>query len=126
MSDAVGMALGFVIALFCLGAVREVLGSGTLFGYSLFGPNFEPWVVMILPPGGFIMLGLLLLFFNWVKELREKAEAELAARPGVEPRAQAELPAAPELESKPKKKHCDRALQILDDLQREASGEAWD
>ena len=80
VADAVGMSMGFVIALFCLGALREVLGSGTLFGFSLFGPNFEPWVVMILPPGGFIMLGLLLLFFNWIKEAREKAEAELDLR----------------------------------------------
>ncbi len=79
VADATGMAGGFVIALFSLGAVREVLGSGSLFGYSLFGPNFEPWVVMILPPGGFLMLGLLLLFFNWVKEVRERAEADLDA-----------------------------------------------
>ena len=79
VADAVGMAFGFVIALFALGAVREVLGNGSLFGYSLFGPNFEPWVVMILPPGGFLMLGLLLLFFNWVKEVRERAEADLDA-----------------------------------------------
>jgi electron transport complex protein RnfE len=77
LADAVGMSLGFVIALFSLGAVREILGNGSLFGISLFGPNFEPWVVMILPPGGFIMLGLLLLFFNWIKQLRERAEAEL-------------------------------------------------
>jgi len=79
VADAVGMAIGFVIALFALGAVREVLGNGSLFGYSLFGPNFEPWVVMILPPGGFLMLGLLLLFFNWIKEVRERAEADLDA-----------------------------------------------
>lgn len=77
VADALGMALGFVIALFCLGSVREIFGNGSLFGVSLFGPNFEPWVVMILPPGGFIMLGLLLLFFNWVKNLRHRAEAEL-------------------------------------------------
>ncbi len=78
VADAVGMSVGFVIALFSLGSVREILGSGSLFGFSLFGSNFEPWVVMILPPGGFIMLGLLLLVFGWVKEVREKAEAELA------------------------------------------------
>jgi electron transport complex protein RnfE len=77
LADAVGMAFGFVIALFCLGSVREIVGSGSFFGFSIFGPNYEPWVVMILPPGGFIMLGLLLLFFNWVKNVRERAEAEL-------------------------------------------------
>ena len=79
VADAVGMSSGFVIALFSLGSVREILGRGSFFGVSLFGPNFEPWVVMILPPGGFLMLGLLLLFFNWVKESKERAEAELAA-----------------------------------------------
>ena len=77
VSDALGMSIGFVIALFALGSVREILGSGSFFGISLFGPNYEPWVVMILPPGGFIMLGLLLLFFNWVKNVRERAEVEL-------------------------------------------------
>jgi len=72
LADAVGMALGFALALFCLGTLREILGSGSLFGYSLFGPNFEPWVIMILPPGGFIMLGLLLLVFNYVKQRRTR------------------------------------------------------
>lgn len=79
--DAVGMAGGFMIALFSLGAVREILGEGKLFGFDLFGSNFEPWVIMILPPGGFITLGLILLFFNWVTErkkrfLEQVAEAE--------------------------------------------------
>jgi len=72
VADAVGMAGGFTLALFALGAIREILGSGTLFGVSLFGPHFEPWVVMILPPGGFITLGLLLLCFDWVKERRAR------------------------------------------------------
>jgi Na+-translocating ferredoxin:NAD+ oxidoreductase subunit E len=72
LADAVGMGLGFTFALFCLGATREVLGSGSLFGFDLFGPAFEPWVVMILPPGGFIMLGLILLGFNAAGEARAK------------------------------------------------------
>jgi electron transport complex protein RnfE len=70
--DAVGMAGGFMIALFSLGAVREILGVGALFGIDLFGSNFEPWVIMILPPGGFLTLGLLLLFFNWLTERRKQ------------------------------------------------------
>ncbi len=75
--DAIGMASGFMLALFALGSVREILGEGKLFGVSLFGDHFEPWVIMILPPGGFLTLGLLLLFFNWVKNVRERAEVEL-------------------------------------------------
>ncbi len=64
-ADAIGMGGGFALALFALGSFREMLGSGSLFGISLFGPHFEPWVIMLLPPGGFISLGLLLLVLNW-------------------------------------------------------------
>ncbi len=80
--DAVGIASGFMFALFTLGAVREILGEGALFGVSLFGPNFEPWIIMILPPGGFITLGLILLFFSWVKERKEQMLARLAEAEG--------------------------------------------
>ena len=59
--DAVGTGIGFIIALTMMGAFREVLGNGTFLGVSLFGPRFEPWVVMVLPPGGFLALGILLL-----------------------------------------------------------------
>ena len=77
LADALGMAIGFAIALFCLGSVREILGAGQLFGVSLFGESFQPWQVMLLPPGGFIMLGLLLLFFNQMKA-RKEARLKLA------------------------------------------------
>jgi electron transport complex protein RnfE len=63
MISALGMSTGFTIGLFALGAVREILGAGTLFGISLFGTHFQPWVVMVLPPGGFFVLGLWLLVF---------------------------------------------------------------
>jgi electron transport complex protein RnfE len=70
LADAGGMALGFSVALVMLGAIREILGNGSLFGVDLFGPAFEPWVIMILPPGGFITLGLLLALFATVRERR--------------------------------------------------------
>ena len=76
--DALGMASGFLFALFSLGAVREILGEGALFGVKLFGTDFEPWVIMILPPGGFLTLGLLLLFFNWIKERKDRLAEQLA------------------------------------------------
>ena len=66
--DALGMGVGFTFALLCLGVVREILGSGTLFGFPVFGTSFEPWVVMILPGGGFFTLGAWLLLFNAMKE----------------------------------------------------------
>ena len=76
VADAAGMSAGFAFALFLLGCIREILGSGSLFGVSLFGPNFEPWVIMILPPGGFLTLGLLLALFAFVKERRLRASQE--------------------------------------------------
>ena len=76
--DAVGMATGFVVALFSLGAVREILGDGALFGVKLFGENFEPWIIMILPPGGFLTLGVILLFFNWFQQKKDEFLADVA------------------------------------------------
>ncbi len=63
--DAAGTGLGFVIALLMMGGFREVLGYGSFLGFPLFGPDFEPWVVMILPAGGFFALGFILLAFGW-------------------------------------------------------------
>ena len=58
--DALGMSSGFVLALLILSAIREILGAGTFFGYQVMGAGFEPWIIMILPPGAFITLGILL------------------------------------------------------------------
>ena len=65
--DGLGMGLGFVFALFCLGAVREILGAGSLFDVPLFHDGFQDWVVMILPGGGFFALAGWLLLFNRLK-----------------------------------------------------------
>jgi electron transport complex protein RnfE len=65
MVNAAGMGIGFTIGLLALGVVREILGAGTLFGVSLFGAGFQPWVIMVLPPGGFFVLGSWLLLFSW-------------------------------------------------------------
>jgi len=70
MLDGLGMGAGFTFALFCLGAVREILGAGALFGLPLFGENFQPWVVMILPAGGFFTLAGWLLLFSTVRKRR--------------------------------------------------------
>jgi len=69
--DALGMGVGFTIACLSLGIVRELLGAGTFAGYPVFGESFEPWVIMILPPGAFFVLGMWLLLFNWLKARRE-------------------------------------------------------
>lgn len=66
--DAVGTGLGFIVALVLMGGFREILGYGSFLGVPLFGPGFEPWIVMILPAGGFFALGFILLAFGWWKE----------------------------------------------------------
>ena len=72
--DGLGMGVGFVVALFCLGAVREIMGSGTLFDVQLFHEKFQDWVVMVLPSGGFFTLAGWLLLFNWLKQRKAKRE----------------------------------------------------
>jgi electron transport complex protein RnfE len=73
--DGLGMGAGFTFALFCLGAVREVLGSGSLFGIGLFHDRFQDWVMMILPSGGFFTLAAWLLLFNALKQRKAAARA---------------------------------------------------
>ena len=76
--DGLGMGLGFTFALLCLGVVREIIGNGTLFGFQFFPQHFQPWVIMILPGGGFFTLALWLLLFNALKE-RKQNKAEVTA-----------------------------------------------
>ena len=71
--DGLGMGLGFTLSLLCLGTVREVLGSGTLFGLSLFGDGFQGWVVMILPSGGFFTYAAWILLANWLRQRKARA-----------------------------------------------------
>ena len=78
-ADGLGMGLGFTGALFLMGAVREILGSGSIMGVSLFGASFEPALLFVLAPGGFITYGLLLGGINAiVKKLSEKKEGKKA------------------------------------------------
>lgn len=62
--DGLGMGLGFTASLTVLGMVRELFGNGSIFGASLFGAAYKPALIMILPPGAFLALGLLLALFN--------------------------------------------------------------
>ncbi len=71
--DGLGMGLGFTIALTILGAVREILGAGSIFGITLFGEAFKPALMMIMPPGAFIALGLLIALVNIItKKVKAK------------------------------------------------------
>ncbi len=73
VADAAGMGLGFTFALLWLGGVREIIGSGTLLGAQLLGTWFEPWLIMILPPGAFISLGITIGLINHYTHRREEA-----------------------------------------------------
>jgi len=66
--DAIGMGLGFTWVLFLLGTIREILGFGTWFGHPVLGSWFHPLIVMILPPGAFITLGVLVGLKNMIKK----------------------------------------------------------
>lgn len=62
--DGFGMGLGFLVAMLLTGAFRELLGSGSLFGYALV--DFRPLLLVVLPAGGFFTIGLIMALFNWV------------------------------------------------------------
>jgi Na+-translocating ferredoxin:NAD+ oxidoreductase subunit E len=79
LADAFGQGIGFTLALTTMCIVREVLGAGTFLGFSVFGPNYEPWVFMIMPPGGFLTMGLMFLTMGWWGERKKTQLAGAAA-----------------------------------------------
>ena len=71
--DALGMGLGFTWVLVALGTIREILGSGSVFGFTILSEAvFTPWVIMILPAGAFISLGLMIGFINFMVLRKER------------------------------------------------------
>jgi electron transport complex protein RnfE len=70
LMDGIGMGIGFTLALLLISGVRELLGSGRLFGYSVFR-NFEPMLIIAMPSGALLVIGLLLGLFNFLKEKKE-------------------------------------------------------
>ena len=73
--DGLGMGLGFTLGLTILGAVREILGSGQIFGKLILGASYKPALIFILPPGAFIVLGLLIAGINKYSNNKKKAES---------------------------------------------------
>lgn len=69
--DGLFMGLGFTVALAAMGAVREILGAGTIAGVSLFGEGFLPASMMVLPAGGFLTLGFLIAGVQFVSQRRK-------------------------------------------------------
>lgn len=64
IADGLGIGVGFTISLVALGALREVFGSGTFYGATVFGPSFQPFTFMVEAPGAFVCLGLMLSLMN--------------------------------------------------------------
>ncbi|NLX20134.1 MAG: electron transport complex subunit RsxE [Phycisphaerae bacterium] len=82
--DGVGMGLGFTFALTILGVIRELLGMRTVLSYQVLPEAFVPWVIMILPSGAFLTLGLVIGLVTWLKtrkpaDSRQNKDLEAAA-----------------------------------------------
>lgn len=69
--DAVGMGIGYTLSISFVAAIREILGAGTLLGFSVLGPSFQPVLLMVLPPGAFITMGFLFAGANYLKQKKE-------------------------------------------------------
>lgn len=72
-ADALGQSIGFGLALASIAAIREILGTGMLMGFRVLPAFWPDWVIMVLPPGAFITLGLLLALVNYIDFKREEA-----------------------------------------------------
>lgn len=73
--DALGMGVGFTLALLAMGSVREILGNGTWFGMTVTAELFDPATIMILPPGGFLAFGTIIAVVNKLKKVKSKRSA---------------------------------------------------
>ncbi len=74
-ADGLGMGIGFTLALTLMGAIRELIGSGSVFGVHVLGPSYEPMLLIVLASGGFFTFGLLLGLFNLIVKKIEKKRA---------------------------------------------------
>ncbi len=75
--DGLGMGLGYTLALVILGSLREIIGAGSIFGYQLFSDAYQPALIFIMPPGAFILLGILIGIFNKIRSNKAASEMEV-------------------------------------------------
>jgi electron transport complex protein RnfE len=75
LMDGLGMGAGFTLAITVIGSVREILGAGTWMGIPLTVDLFDPAVLFILPPGGFMVMGFLVALFNKITSKQPKSKA---------------------------------------------------
>ncbi len=81
MMDGLGMGLGFTAAITIIGSIRELFGSGSLFGLNIMGAGYQPMLILVLAPGGFIVFGLVLGIANIIMR---RADAKKAAKEGTQ------------------------------------------
>ncbi len=75
--DSLGTGIGFTFALVAMGLIREILGFGSIFSVKILGSWFTPWIVMILPPGAFLVMGTLIAIVNYISH-RQASQSEEA------------------------------------------------
>ncbi len=73
--DGLGMGLGFTCSITLIGIIRELIGNGTVFGISLLGASYQPMLLLVLAPGGFITYGLVLGIINGITARRQARKA---------------------------------------------------
>ena len=79
-ADGLGMGIGFTLALTLMGAIRELIGNGSIFGQNILGASYEPMLLIVLASGGFLTFGLLLGIFNLLVKKFERKRAEKEAQ----------------------------------------------
>ena len=75
--DSLGTGIGFTLGLSLVASVREILGNGTFAGIHLFGSHYQPILIFMLPPGGFMSLGFWLLFLSWWRTRKKSRRVRL-------------------------------------------------
>ncbi len=75
--DSLGTGIGFTFGLVAMGFVREILGFGSIFGFTILGDWFTPWIVMILPAGAFLLMGGLIALVNYISH-KQSSQGEEA------------------------------------------------
>ncbi len=83
--DGFGMGMGFVIAMLMIGTLREVIGAGTFWDYPLVGESYEPILMVILAPGGFLAIGLLIGLFRTIGAWKERRRRDAKSEPPPAP-----------------------------------------
>ncbi len=73
--DGIGMGIGYTIALVVLGAIREIFGAGTFLGMQVLPASYQPAGIFIMPPGAFILLGILIGVFNLARRKKSSSKA---------------------------------------------------